>query len=38
LFVIAVAAAEVCVGLALVIALFRLKKTVDLDAFNELKG
>ena len=38
LFVIAVAAAEMCVGLALVIALFRLKGTVDLDAYNELKG
>ena len=38
LFVIAVAAAEVCVGLALVIALYRLKGSVDLDAYNELKG
>jgi len=38
LFVIAVAAAEVCVGLALVIALFRRKETVDLDAYKELKG
>ena len=38
LFVIAVAAAEVCVGLGIVIALFRLKETVDLDAYNDLKG
>ncbi len=38
LIVIAVAAAEICVGLALVIALFRLRETVDLDAYNELKG
>jgi NADH-quinone oxidoreductase subunit K len=38
LFVVAVAAAEACVGLAIVIALFRLKETVDLDAFRDLKG
>jgi NADH-quinone oxidoreductase subunit K len=38
LFIIAVAASEACVGLALVIALFRLKGTLDLDAYNELKG
>jgi NADH-quinone oxidoreductase subunit K len=38
LFVIAVAAAEACVGLALVIAWFRLKGTVDLDSLDELKG
>ena len=37
-FVIAVAAAEVCVGLAIVIAMFRLKETVDLDAYSDLKG
>jgi len=38
LFVILVAAAEAAVGLALVIALYRLKETVRLDAANELKG
>jgi len=38
LFVVAVAAAEACVGLAIVIALFRLKETVDLDLFESLKG
>jgi NADH-quinone oxidoreductase subunit K len=38
LFVILVAACEAAVGLALVIALYRLKKTVALDAASELKG
>lgn len=38
LFVILVAAAEAAVGLALVIALYRLKQTVDLDFQSELKG
>ena|ERR1039458_7122893 len=38
LFVVAIAAAEACVGLAIVIALFRLKQTVDLDLFKSLKG
>jgi NADH-quinone oxidoreductase subunit K len=38
IFVIVVAAAEAAVGLALVIALYRLKQTVDLDAVNELEG
>jgi NADH-quinone oxidoreductase subunit K len=38
LFVILVAAAEAAVGLALVIALYRLKQTVSLDAVGELKG
>ena len=37
-FVILVAAAEAAVGLALVIALFRLKQTVHLDALNQLEG
>jgi NADH-quinone oxidoreductase subunit K len=36
-FVVTVAAAEAAVGLALVIALFRLKETLDPDAFSELK-
>ena len=38
LFVVAVAAAEACVGLAIVIALFRLRESVDLDLFKDLKG
>ena len=38
LFVILVAAAEAAIGLALIIALYRLKQTVALDAANELKG
>lgn len=38
IFVILVAAAEAAVGLALVIALYRLKQSVQLDALNELKG
>jgi len=38
LFVVAIAAAEACVGLAIVIALYRLKETVDLDFFKSLKG
>lgn len=38
IFVILVAAAEAAVGLALVIALYRLKQTVSLDSVAELKG
>jgi NADH-quinone oxidoreductase subunit K len=38
LFVVSVAAAEACVGLAIVIALFRLKETVNLDMFKGLKN
>jgi len=38
LFVILVAAAEAAVGLALVIALYRLKQTVALDSARELEG
>jgi NADH-quinone oxidoreductase subunit K len=38
LFVVAVAAAEACVGLAIVIALMRLRETADLDSFRSLKG
>ena len=37
-FVMAVAAAEAAVGLALVILLFRHKATVDLETFTLLKG
>ncbi|MFH1998465.1 MAG: NADH-quinone oxidoreductase subunit NuoK [Planctomycetota bacterium] len=38
LFVITVAAAEVAVGLAIIIALFKMKETVNVDEFDELKG
>lgn len=38
LFIITVAAAEVAVGLAIIIALYRMKDTVDVDEFDELKG
>jgi NADH-quinone oxidoreductase subunit K len=37
-FVMVVAAAEAAVGLAIVIALHRHKDTLDLDAFNVMKG
>jgi NADH-quinone oxidoreductase subunit K len=37
-FVIAVAAAEVAVGLALIVAIFRTKKSIDIDELNSLKG
>lgn len=38
LFVIAVAAAEVGVGLAIILAIFRTHKTVDLDEVDLMKG
>ena len=38
LFVIAIAAAEVGVGLAIVLLLFRNEKTIDFSAVDELKG
>ena len=38
LFVITVAAAEVALGLALVIALFRNRETVDITTVNSMKG
>ena len=37
LFVVAVAAAEAAVGLAIVIALFRLRETTDVDDVNLMK-
>ena len=37
-FVMAVAAAEVAVGLAIIIAIYRHKESVDLRNFNLLKG
>lgn len=37
-FVLVVAAAEVVVGLAIVMSVFRRRKSVDVDELNELKG
>lgn len=37
-FVIAVAAAEVAVGLALIVAIFKTKRTIDVDTMSSLKG
>lgn len=37
-FVITVAAAEVAVGLALLVAIFRSKRTTDIDEVSTLKG
>jgi NADH-quinone oxidoreductase subunit K len=37
-FVITVAAAEVAIGLGIVLNLYRLKGTVELDAFRSLQG
>ena len=37
-FVIAVAAAEVAVGLALIVAIFRTKKSIDIDEMSSMKG
>jgi NADH-quinone oxidoreductase subunit K len=37
-FVITVAAAEVAVGLALVVTIFRSKKSINIDEMNLLKG
>jgi NADH-quinone oxidoreductase subunit K len=37
-FVITVAAAEVAVGLALLVTIFRTKHTTDIDEVNTLKG
>ena len=38
LFVIAVAAAEACVGLAIVLVLYRRRESVNLDLFSLLRG
>ena len=38
LFVIAIAAAEVGIGLAIVLLIYRNKRSIDLDALSELKG
>lgn len=37
-FVMAVAAAEVAVGLALMVAIFRTKRTIDIDLMSSQKG
>jgi NADH-quinone oxidoreductase subunit K len=37
-FVIAVAAAEVAVGLALIVAIFKSKQSIDVDGMSSLKG
>ena len=37
-FVMTVAAAEVAVGLALIVAIFRAKHSIDIDQMNTLKG
>ncbi len=37
-FVMTVAAAEVAVGLALMVAIFRAKHSIDVDQMNALKG
>jgi NADH:ubiquinone oxidoreductase subunit K len=38
LFVIAVAAAEVGVGLAIVLLIYRNRRSIDIDTLDELKG
>lgn len=37
-FVITVAAAEVAVGLALIVAIFRSKKSIDIDELHQMEG
>jgi NADH-quinone oxidoreductase subunit K len=37
-FVMAVAAAEVAVGLALMVAIFRTKHSIDIDQMSSLRG
>jgi NADH-quinone oxidoreductase subunit K len=37
-FVMTVAAAEVAVGLALIVQIFRTKRTVDIDELNSMEG
>jgi NADH-quinone oxidoreductase subunit K len=37
-FVITVAAAEVAVGLALIVTIFRTKQSIDIDEINMMKG
>lgn len=37
-FVITVAAAEVAIGLALIVAIFRTKKSIDIDELHQMEG
>jgi NADH-quinone oxidoreductase subunit K len=37
-FIMAVAAAEVAIGLALIVAIFRTKQSIDVDQINQFKG
>jgi NADH-quinone oxidoreductase subunit K len=37
-FVMALAAAEVAVGLAIVVSVYRSRRKIDLDAINELRN
>lgn len=37
-FVMTVAAAEVAIGLALIVEIFRTRRTIDLDDINHMKG
>lgn len=38
LFIIALAGAEACVGLAILVVMFRRYKSIDIDKLNTLKG
>ncbi len=38
LFIMAIAAAEVSIGLAIILLIFRLKGSVDMDKLNTMKG
>jgi NADH-quinone oxidoreductase subunit K len=38
IFVMAVAAVEVAVGLGIIMAIYRLRKTIDIDEMNVLRG
>ncbi|GAB4525443.1 MAG: NADH-quinone oxidoreductase subunit NuoK [Anaerolineales bacterium] len=37
-FIMAVAAAEVAVGLSLIVAIYRTRRTIDVDDLSEMKG
>jgi NADH-quinone oxidoreductase subunit K len=37
-FVITIAAAEVAIGLALIVAIFKTKKSIDVDELNSMQG
>ncbi len=38
IFVIAIAAAEACIGLAIVVLIFRNQETIDSDDYSEMQG